>query len=165
MAGAVCAVGRRGSCSWRSTARTGGASGCPDPFRAVAVFGATHANRGDGALRSGLGLCAGAADCAGRVWDGGRSVRVVAGRLLGMATSQFLAGPIWVYKNRNAGPPGKTPRCICCFPGNRAGTFVPLKYGVTIALCDRHSDPVWMRSQSGRVCLSIVGTTFSSLGC
>ena len=81
-----------------------------------------------------------------------------------MTTHEFPAGPIWVYKNRNAGPPRKAPRCICCFPGNRAGQIVPLKYGVHIALCDRHRDPAWMRSQSGRTFLSIVGTTFSSLG-
>ncbi len=82
----------------------------------------------------------------------------------GMGEMQRRRGPIRVYKNRDAGAPRKAPRCICCFPANRAGQVVPLRYGVQLVLCAEHRDPAWIAGRNGRDFLASVGATMTSFG-
>ncbi len=81
-----------------------------------------------------------------------------------MPSTGARRGPIRVYKNRSAGAPRKAPRCICCFPANRAGQVVPLRYGVQLVLCEDHRDPAWIASRNGRDFLASVTATLSSFG-
>src|SRR5262245_9060024 len=72
-------------------------------------------------------------------------------------------GPVRRYKGHGKGPK-KAVRCAACFPRSVAGQMVPLRYGVTIALCEDHRDPAFVRSRGGRDFLAAMTTTFESLG-
>src|SRR5215813_297533 len=72
-------------------------------------------------------------------------------------------GPVRRYKGHGTGPK-KAPRCLACFPRSVAGQMIPLRYGVTIALCEDHRDPAFVRSRGGRDFLAAMTTTFESLG-
>jgi hypothetical protein len=65
-------------------------------------------------------------------------------------------------------PPTKAelaaPKCLCCYPQAVAGQPIPLRYGVTITLCDDHRDPGFLISRGGRAFLASVSTTFKSVG-
>ena len=58
----------------------------------------------------------------------------------------------------------KAVRCAACFPRSVAGQMIPLRYGVTIALCEDHRDPAFVHSRGGRDFLAALTTTFESLG-
>ena len=49
-------------------------------------------------------------------------------------------------------------------PRSVAGQMIPLRYGVTIALCEDHRDPAFVRSRGGRDFLAAMTTTYESLG-
>jgi hypothetical protein len=72
-------------------------------------------------------------------------------------------GPVRSYKDRGSGPK-KAVRCVACFPCSVAGQMIPLRYGVTIALCADHRDPAFLRSRGGRDFLAALATTYESLG-
>src|SRR5262245_25199999 len=72
-------------------------------------------------------------------------------------------GPVRRYKGHGKGPM-KAVRCAACFPRSVAGQMIPLRYGVTIALCEDHRDPAFVRSRGGRDFLAALTTTFESLG-
>jgi hypothetical protein len=72
-------------------------------------------------------------------------------------------GPVRQYKGRGKGPL-KAVRCVACFPSSVAGQMIPLRYGVTIALCEDHRDPAFVHSRGGRDFLAAMTTTFESLG-
>ncbi len=76
-------------------------------------------------------------------------------------------GPVRAYKGSRSG--GKqnrkgAPLCLCCYPVAVSGQHVPLRYGVTIALCDDHRDPAFVISRGGRDFLAAVASMFTSLG-
>lgn len=72
-------------------------------------------------------------------------------------------GPVRRYKGHGTGPT-KAVRCAACFPQSVAGQMIPLRYGVTIALCEDHRDPAFVHSRGGRDFLAALTTTFESLG-
>jgi hypothetical protein len=72
-------------------------------------------------------------------------------------------GPVRRSKDDSSGP-DDAPRCLACFPHSVAGQMIPLRYGVTIALCPDHRDPAFVRSRGGRDFLAALTTTFASLG-
>jgi hypothetical protein len=72
-------------------------------------------------------------------------------------------GPVRRYKGHGNGS-HNAPRCIACFPRSVAGQTIPLRYGVTIALCPDHRDPAFIRSRGGRDFLAALSTTYHSLG-
>src|SRR3954447_24543274 len=72
-------------------------------------------------------------------------------------------GPVRRYKGHGKGPM-KAVRCVACFPRSVAGQMIPLRYGVTIALCEDHRDPAFVHSRGGRDFLAAMTTTFESLG-
>jgi hypothetical protein len=72
-------------------------------------------------------------------------------------------GPVRQYKGHGKGP-SKAVRCVACFPRSVAGQMIPLRYGVTIALCEDHRDPAFVHSRGGRDFLAAMTTTFESLG-
>jgi len=72
-------------------------------------------------------------------------------------------GPVRVYQGHGEGP-RSAPRCLACFPRSVAGQMIPLRYGVTIALCPDHRDPAFIHSRGGRDFLAAATTTFESLG-
>jgi len=72
-------------------------------------------------------------------------------------------GPVGRYKGHGKGPM-KAVRCAACFPRSVAGQMIPMRYGVTIALCEDHRDPAFVRSRGGRDFLAALTTTFESLG-
>jgi hypothetical protein len=72
-------------------------------------------------------------------------------------------GPVRQYKGGGTGPK-KAVRCAACFPCSVAGQMIPLRYGVTIALCEDHRDPAFVHSRGGRDFLAALTTTFESLG-
>jgi len=72
-------------------------------------------------------------------------------------------GPVRRYKGHGKGPM-KAVRCAACFPRSVAGQMIPMRYGVTIALCEDHRDPAFVRSRGGRDFLAALTTTFESLG-
>src|SRR6476661_9023507 len=72
-------------------------------------------------------------------------------------------GPVRRSRDDSSGP-DDAPRCLACFPHSVAGQMIPLRYGVTIALCPDHRDPAFVRSRGGRDFLAALTTTFESLG-
>src|SRR5690242_21964065 len=72
-------------------------------------------------------------------------------------------GPVRRFRDDGSGP-DHAPRCVACFPCSVAGQMIPLRYGVTIALCADHRDPAFLRSRGGRDFLAALATTYESLG-
>jgi hypothetical protein len=72
-------------------------------------------------------------------------------------------GPVRRYKGHGTGSK-KAVRCVACFPRSVAGQMIPLRYGVSIALCEDHRDPAFLRSRGGRDFLAAMTTTYESLG-
>jgi hypothetical protein len=73
-------------------------------------------------------------------------------------------GPARIYKNRPKGFRKGDLSCLACFPQNRPGQPVPLRYGVTLVLCASHRDPRFVAASSGRRFLAAIGALFHSLG-
>ncbi len=81
--------------------------------------------------------------------------------------ASWQRGPVRAYKGSRAdgGSSRKgAPKCVCCFPKAVSGQVVPLRFGVTLALCDDHRDPAFIQSRGGRDFLAAVSTVYGSLG-